>query len=74
MKKILIIEKRKRSKKLRNDGWSIRKIAKELCASKNSISKWIKIKDEEIGKINILGKDIKINKQYINLFTFCTIT
>jgi hypothetical protein len=30
--------------------------------------------DEENGQINILGKNIEINKQYINLFVFCTIS
>lgn len=30
--------------------------------------------DEETGVINILKKEIKIDKKYINLFTFCTIS
>lgn len=48
MKKILINEKRKKAKELKVKGWSNRKIAMHLVASKDSIGKWVKIKDEDI--------------------------
>jgi len=48
MKKILVFEKRKKARELRSKGWSIRKIAQALIASKNSVNKWIKMTEEEI--------------------------
>ena len=48
MKKELLILKRKKARELHNEGWSIGKIARYLMARKNSVSKWIKLKDEEI--------------------------
>ncbi len=48
MKKILIIEKRKKAKELHNKGWSIRKIAKSLVAGKNNVNKWINMSDEDL--------------------------
>jgi len=48
MKKILIIEKRKKAKELRAKGWSIRKVASTLVAGKDSVSKWAKMSNEDI--------------------------
>ncbi|CAD6493811.1 MAG: hypothetical protein CHKLHMKO_00544 [Candidatus Argoarchaeum ethanivorans] len=48
MKKILIIEKRKKAKELRAKGWSIRKVASTLVAGKDSVSKWVKMSNEDI--------------------------
>ena len=48
MKKTLIIEKRKKAKELRARGWSIRKVASNLVASKDSVSNWDKMSNEEI--------------------------
>ena len=48
MKKILLIEKRKKVKGLHQEGWSMRKIARYLVASKNSVRKWVNMCDEEI--------------------------
>jgi len=48
MKKLLLIEKRKKSKKLHKQGWSARKISRYLVASKDSINKWVKMTDEEV--------------------------
>jgi hypothetical protein len=48
MKKVLLIEKRKKARKLRERGWSIRKIAQSLAAGKDSVSKWINISEIEI--------------------------
>lgn len=48
MKQILIIEKRKKARRLKGKGWSIRRIAKELCAGKDNVSKWIKTEEEGV--------------------------
>ena len=48
MKKILLIEKRKKARELHRKGWSIRKIARYLVACKDSVRKWINLGDEEI--------------------------
>lgn len=50
MKKTLIIEKRKKAKKLRAKGWSIRRIASSLVAGKDSVSKWNRMSDEAVEK------------------------
>ena len=47
MKRLLIFEKRKKAKELRAKNWSIRKIARALVASKDSVNKWIKMDGEE---------------------------
>ncbi len=48
MKKILIVEKRKKAKELRAKGWSLRKAASHLVAGKDSISKWDKMLKDDI--------------------------
>ncbi len=48
MKKILIVEKRKKAKELRAKGWSLRKAASHLVAGKDSISKWDKMLKADI--------------------------
>lgn len=49
MEKNLIITKRKKAKYLFFEkGWSIRKIAKHLVASKNNVGRWVKMSDEDI--------------------------
>jgi transcriptional regulator len=48
MKKTLIIEKRKKAKKLRAKGWSISMVASTLVAGKDSVSKWDKMSDETV--------------------------
>lgn len=48
MKKILIVEKRKKAKELRAKGWSLRKAASHLVAGKDSISKWDKMSNDDI--------------------------
>jgi hypothetical protein len=48
MKNLLLIEKRKKAKELKEKKWSNRKIARHLVASKDSIGKWINMSDEEI--------------------------
>jgi len=50
MRKILLIEKRKKAKKLRARNWSIRKISGYLVASTNSVIKWLNLKDDELLK------------------------
>lgn len=48
MQKIFQIEKRKKAIQLHEKGWSIRKIAKYLISSKNSVNKWIKLNEETV--------------------------
>lgn len=48
MKKELIILKRKKAKELFKEDWSIGKIARYLLTRKNSVSKWIRLSDEEL--------------------------
>ncbi len=48
MKKIHLIEKRKEAKRLRQKGWSIRKIAGYLVCSTNSVRRWISLDDEQV--------------------------
>lgn len=52
MKKTLIIEKRKKAKQLREQGWSIRKIARYLVAGKDNVMKWLKMTEGEIERDN----------------------
>jgi len=47
MRKILLITKRKKAKELKLKGWSCRKIARHLVASKNSIRKWVMMSDKD---------------------------
>src|SRR3972149_10807892 len=48
MKKVLLIEKRKKARELRERGWSIREIAQSLAAGKDSVSKWINMSEGEV--------------------------
>lgn len=48
MKKILLIEKRKKAQELHKKKWSIRKIARHLIASKNNVGNWVKMSAEEL--------------------------
>jgi len=48
MKRVLLIEKRKKAKVLQQEGWSMRKIARYLVASKNSVRKWLDMSDEAV--------------------------
>ncbi|MFZ2070950.1 MAG: hypothetical protein WAV32_05040 [Halobacteriota archaeon] len=48
MKKILIVEKRKKAKELRAKGGSLRKAASHLVAGKDSISKWDRRSNDDI--------------------------
>lgn len=48
MKKEVIILKRKKAKELHEKGWSNRKIAGHLLASKDSVGKWIQMDEREI--------------------------
>jgi predicted transcriptional regulator len=48
MKKVLLIEKRKKARELRERGWSIREIAQSLAAGKDSVSKWISMSEGEV--------------------------
>lgn len=48
MKKIFIFEKRKKARSLKQKGWSNRKIARYLIASKDSIGKWVKLDETEL--------------------------
>ena len=41
MNKKLLIFKRKKAKELHEKGWSNRKVARHLLASKNSVGKWV---------------------------------
>ena len=48
MKKELLTLKRKKAKKLHEKGWSNRRIAHYLLSSKNSVGKWVQMKDDKI--------------------------
>ena len=48
MKKELLIRKRKKAKELHDKGWSNRKIAGHLFASKDSVGKWVQMDENEI--------------------------
>ncbi|MCD5425282.1 MAG: hypothetical protein LRZ92_02330 [Methanosarcinaceae archaeon] len=48
MDKKLLILKRKKARELHKLGWSNRKIARSIISDKNSISKWLKIDEDEI--------------------------
>lgn len=50
MKKELIIYKHKKANLLYKKGWSLRKISRHLVASRNSVSRWIGLKEDEISK------------------------
>jgi transposase len=52
MNKKLLIFKRKKAKKLHEKGWSNRKIARHLLASKNSVGKWVQMDEGEISSDN----------------------
>ena len=48
MKKILLFEKRKKARELREKGWSIRKIAQSLVACKDNVLRWVNMPETEI--------------------------
>lgn len=48
MKRFLLIEKKKKAKELNDKGWSYRKIARHLIASRDSVRKWIITRDEDL--------------------------
>jgi transposase len=52
MKKKLLIFKRKKAKELHEKGWSNRKIAHHLLASKDSVGKWIQMDENEVSNDN----------------------
>ena len=53
MEKILLITKRKKAYSLyHEEKWSIRKIAKHLVAGRDNVSRWIKMKEEELSLDN----------------------
>ena len=52
MKKELLALKRKKAKELHEKGWSTRRIAQYLLASKDSVGKWIQMDDSEISLDN----------------------
>jgi predicted transcriptional regulator len=52
MNKKLLIFKRKKAKELHEKGWSTRKIARYLLASKNSVGKWVQMDEGEISSDN----------------------
>ena len=54
MKKELLIRKRKKAKELHDKGWSNRKIAGYLFASKDSVGKWVQMDENEISIDNNL--------------------
>ena len=60
MKKELLILKRKKAKELHEKGWSNRKIAKYLLASKDSVGKWVRMDESEISTDNRGWKKGKI--------------
>ena len=47
MNKKLLIRKRKKAKELHEKGWSNRKIACHIQASKNSVGKWVQMDESE---------------------------
>ncbi|MFV9677275.1 MAG: terminase gpP N-terminus-related DNA-binding protein [Methanosarcinales archaeon] len=52
MEKELLILKRRKAKELHEKGWSNRKIAKYLLASKDSVGKWVQMDESEISSDN----------------------
>ncbi len=62
MNKKLLIFKRKKAKELHEKGWSNRKIARHLLASKNSAGKWVQMDESEISSDNRGGKKGKSRK------------
>ena len=52
MKKELLALKRKKAKELHEKGWSNRRMAQYLLASKDSVGKWIQMRDSEISLDN----------------------
>ncbi|MEA2052362.1 MAG: hypothetical protein U9O90_06025 [Euryarchaeota archaeon] len=52
MNKKLLIFKRKKAKELHEKGWSNRKIAGHILASKNSVGKWVQMDESEISTDN----------------------
>ena len=52
MNKKLLIFKRKKAKELHEKGWSNRKIACHILASKNSVGKWVQMDESEISTDN----------------------
>ncbi len=56
MNKKLLIFKRKKAKGLHERGWSNRKIARHLLASKNSVGKWVQMDESEISSDNRGGE------------------
>ncbi len=62
MKKELLIFKRKKAKELHEKGWSNRKIAKYLLASKDSVGKWVQMDESELSSDNRGGKKGKSRK------------
>ena len=62
MNKKLLIFKRKKAKELHEKGWSNRKIARHLLASKNSVGKWVQMDESEISSDNRGGEKGKSRK------------
>jgi transposase len=52
MNKKLLMFKRKKAKELHEKGWSNRKIARHILASKNSVGKWVQMDESEISSDN----------------------
>ena len=53
MEKILLITKRKKAYFLYHEKkWSIRKIAKHLVAGRDNVSRWVKMKEEDLSSDN----------------------
>lgn len=49
-KKSIIFEKRREAKRLKDKGWSIRKIARHLVCDKDSVQRWLSMDDIELEK------------------------
>ena len=62
MNKKLLIFKRKKAKELHEKGWSNRKIARHLLASKNGVGKWVQMDESEISSDNRGGEKGKSRK------------
>ena len=62
MYKKLLIFKRKKAKELHEKGWSNRKIACHILASKNSVGKWVQMDESEISTDNRGGERGKSRK------------
>jgi hypothetical protein len=50
MKRVLLIEKRRKARELKKKGWTNQEIARCLSASKNSIKRWLDMAEEEISR------------------------